>query len=203
MLKAPEASPGVTSDPPTAVSGALDPIQVQLSAAASTNVELVPSDGTTVQPQRGTLLPGSPTTVTVRAAEPGTLFGRLEVVAPGGDTLASIPWLIRPDTVEPVPLGELKVSGGRRVRFTLGSFKRGAQTEIRVAERLQLDLIDAKGTIRRQLTVRGGARELMPAEYSYTLPRGSLPAGRYAFRARAWAPRQEEPTERRSPTFRP
>ena len=43
----------------------------------------------------------------------------------------------------------------------------------------------------------------MPAEYAYTLPRGSLPDGRYAFRARAWAPRQEEPTERRSPTFRP
>ena len=36
LLKAPEASPGVVSDPPTAVSGALDPIQLELSAAAST-----------------------------------------------------------------------------------------------------------------------------------------------------------------------
>ena len=80
------------------------------------------------------------------------------------------------------------------MRFTLGSFKRGEQTSIQVAERLILDLVDADGNIRRQLTFPGGARELMPAEYAYTLPRGSLPAGRYAFRVRAWAPRQEEPT---------
>ena len=43
----------------------------------------------------------------------------------------------------------------------------------------------------------------MPAEYSFTVARGSLPSGRYAFRARAWAPRQEEPTERRSAYFNP
>ena len=34
----------------------------------------------------------------------------------------------------------------------------------------------------------------MPAEYAYTLPRGSLPDGDFAFRVRAWAPRQDEPT---------
>ena len=141
LLKAPEASPGVISDPPTAVSGALDPIQIELSAAASTTVELIPSDGATVAPQRGTLLPGQPTPITIRLLKPGTVFGRLEAAAPGGDTLASIPFLVRPDTVEPVPLGELQVSsGGRRVRFTLGSFKRGPQTRIQVAERLILDL---------------------------------------------------------------
>ena len=37
---------------------------------------------------------------------------------------------------------------------------------------------------------------------SYTVERGSLPTGRYAFRARAWAPRQDEPTERRSAYLR-
>jgi len=36
----------------------------------------------------------------------------------------------------------------------------------------------------------------MPAEYAYTLPRDALPTGKYAFRARAWAPRQERPTTR-------
>ena len=55
------------------------------------------------------------------------------------------------------------------MRFTLGSFKRGAQTQIQVAERLILDLIDAAGNPVRQLTVRNGARELMPAEYSFTV----------------------------------
>jgi hypothetical protein len=36
------------------------------------------------------------------------------------------------------------------------------------------------------LTPPGGARDLLPAEYAYTLPRGALralPRGRYAFRA--------------------
>ena len=118
------------------------------------------------------------------------------------ETLASVPFLVRPDEVEPVPLGELEVSrGGRRVRFTLGAFKRGPQTQISLAERLILDLIDPNGRPIRQLTVRNGARELMPAEYSFTVERNSLPSGRYAFRARAWAPRQDEPTERRSGYF--
>ena len=61
------------------------------------------------------------------------------------------------------------------MRFTLGSFKRGAQTEIQVAERLVLDLVDAKGNVRRSLTVKGGARDLMPAEYAYAIPRAPAP----------------------------
>jgi hypothetical protein len=140
----------------------------------------------------------------VRLPQGGTAFGRLEGLA-GGMVVASTPFLIRPDTVEPVAVGPLKVSGGRRVRFTLGSFHRGARTEIQVAERLILDLEDAKGNVRRSLTVRGGARELMPAEYAYALPRASLPDSSYAFRVRAWAPGQneKEPTVRRSATIRP
>jgi len=88
------------------------------------------------------------------------------------------------------------------VRFTLGSFKRGAPTQIQVAERLVLDLVDADGTIRRRLTVKGGARDLMPAEYAYSIPRASLPTGSYAFRVRAWAPRQKDPTVRKSALIR-
>ena len=68
-----------------------------------------------------------------------------------------------------------------------------------------LDLVDAKANVRRSLTVAGGARELMPAEYAYTLPAATLkelPAGTYAFRARAWAPRQEDPTTKQSASFR-
>ena len=51
-----------------------------------------------------------------------------------------------------------------------------------------LDLVDGKGSVRRTLTFPGGARELMPAEYAYTLPRaaerGSLPRPRLGARTR-------------------
>ncbi len=78
---------------------------------------------------------------------------------------------VHPDKVEPVNVGPLKVDrNGRRVRFTLGAFKRGPQTQIQVVEKLMLDLVNAKGNIKRTLTFPGGARELMPAEYGYTLP---------------------------------
>ena len=201
-VRAPQPSPGVTSDPPTASSSALDPISVELNSVASAELTLRATNGATVQPPALTVRPGTSSKVSVRLPHGGTAFGRLEGLA-GGKVVASTPFLIRPDTVEPVAVGPLKVSGGRRVRFTLGSFKRGAKTEIQVAERLILDLVDAKGNVRRSLTVRGGARELMPAEYAYALPQASLPDSSYAFRVRAWAPGQGQPTVRRSATIRP
>ena len=135
----------------------------------------------------------------MRLDKPGITSGRLEALDAAGKTVASVPWLVRPDEVEPIEVGPLRVSsGGRRVRFTLGSFKRGERTAIQVAERLILDLVDADGRVLRNLTFPGGARELMPAEYAYTLPRASLPDGDFKFRVRAWAPRQGEPTTRTS-----
>jgi hypothetical protein len=132
----------------------------------------------------------------VRLDKPGITSGRLEALDAAGKTVASVPWLVRPDDVEPIEVGPLRVSsGGRRVRFTLGSFERGEQTSIQVAERLILDLVDDDGNVRRTLTFPGGARELMPAEYSYTLARGRTDL---TFRVRAWAPRQDEPTTRTS-----
>ena len=56
----------------------------------------------------------------------------------------------------------------------------------------------------RGLTPPGGARELLPAEYAYTLPAGalrSLGRGRYAFRASARSPRGGEPAVVRSEPF--
>ncbi len=196
VLRAPAASPGVTANPPTAVSGALDPVSLELQAAASVQLTLRATDGASVSPQTLSLTPGAPAPVTVRLDKPGITSGRLEALDPAGKTVASVPWLVRPDEVEPIAVGPLRTSsGGRRVRFTLGSFKRGEQTSIQVAERLILDLVDDEGRVRRSLTFPGGARELMPAEYSYTLPSG----GRgLKFRVRAWAPRQAEPTTRTS-----
>ena len=206
LLRAPTASPGVTSEPPTADSPALDPIAIELNAAATIELRLRATNGATAAPETLTVRPGAPAPVTVRLPQGGTALGRLEALDATGKVVASVPWLVRPDTVEDVPVGELRTSnGGRRVHFTLGAFKRGERTSIAVAERLVLDLVDGDGKVLRSLTVPGGARELMPAEYAYTLPAGALPDRPYAFRARAWAPRQDQdqPTTRRSRTLRP
>jgi hypothetical protein len=120
-----------------------------------------------------------------------------------------VPVLVRPQEPPEAPLGPLRTTGrGRGVRFTLGAFDRGdpltTGAQVRFAERLVLDLVNADGETVRTLTVPGGARELMPAEYGYTLPKRdfeALPPGRYAYRARAWAPRRNVPLERRSNPF--
>jgi hypothetical protein len=192
--------PAITANPPTTVSGALDPIAIKLTATSSGPASFTSTQGSTPQPASAALVPGTPTTVNVRLANPGTVFGRLTVRQ--GSSTATVPWLVRPDEVDPVTVGELKVTGGRRVRFTLGSFTRGPRTEIQVAEKLILDMVDANGAIRRTLTVKNGARDLMPAEYAYSVPRASLPQGSYAFRVRAWAPRQKEPTVQQSQLIR-
>ena len=76
-----------------------------------------------------------------------------------------------------------------------------------LTERLALTLVDAgSGRVVRRLTPPGGARELLPAEYEYTLPAGALralPDGRYAFRAVARGPRGGEPARARSEAFAP
>jgi hypothetical protein len=56
-----------------------------------------------------------------------------------------------------------------------------------------------------QLTPFAGARELLPAEYAYTVPAPTLrglAAGRYAFRAVARSPAGGPPSVARSEAFR-
>ena len=112
----------------------------------------------------------------------------------------------------PVPLGPLRLTrrGGKivGVRFTLGAFERGdplaGGSRVQVASRLALALVDADGTLRRRLTPPGGARDLLPAEYAYTLPVKALARlgpGTYRFRATAHAPRSQQATTGRSPSF--
>jgi hypothetical protein len=112
----------------------------------------------------------------------------------------------------PVPLGPLrlthrdgKVAG---VRFTLGAFDRGdpltGGTSLQPASRLELALVDADGAVRSRLTPPGGAHDLLPAEYAYTLPLKALAklgAGTYRFRATARAPRSKQASTGRSPSF--
>jgi hypothetical protein len=205
MLKAPGK---VLADPPAPVSGPLDPIAFTFNVAASTQLVLQSTAGSSAEPATVAVRPGAPAPVSVRLTRAGaTGEGRLTASDTTG-VVVSVPWLVRPADVAPVPVGALQVSK-RRVTFTLGAFTRGdplaGGTEVRLADKLVLQLVDAKGHVRSTLTQPGGARGLMPAEYAYTLPRSALaalPPGRYAFRVRAWAPRQQQPTENTSPSFR-
>ena len=131
-----------------------------------------------------------------RAPGSGLATGRL--LAGGA---LSVPFAVPVGRPEPPPLGDLRLEreDGRvtGVSFSLGAFDRGdplgAGTRIALTERLELTLVRAGGTRAvRRLTPPGGARELLPARYAYTLPAGtlrSLPRGRYAFRAVARPPR--------------
>jgi hypothetical protein len=111
-----------------------------------------------------------------------------------------------------VPLGSLRLT--RRegkvdgVRFTLGAFDRGdplaGGSRLEPAARLELALVDDDGVVRRRLTPPGGAHDLLPAEYAYTLPPRALERlgpGTYRFRATARAPRSTRSSTRRSPAF--
>ena len=130
------------------------------------------------------------------APDSGLATGRL--LAGGA---LSVPFAVPAIAPEPPPLGDLRLERdeGRvtGVSFALGSFERGdplgAGTSIELTERLELTLVRG-GSIRtvRRLTPPGGARELLPARYAYTLPSATLaglPRGRYAFRAVARPPR--------------
>ena len=81
--------------------------------------------------------------------------------------------------------------GGRvvGVRFSAGTVRRsGDATAVDPAGNLKLVLVDERGRVVRELTPPGGAADVLPGEYSYTLPRGTgrqLPAGRYRFRVTA------------------
>jgi hypothetical protein len=128
------------------------------------------------------------------------------------DDLAGAP-AARPTRAAPrVPLGPLRLT--RRngtvtgVRFTLGAFDRGDPlgrgARLEPAGRLELVLTGEDGTVARRLTPPGGARDLIPAEYAYTLPRQALedlPPGTYAFRATARPPRRGPAATKRSPSF--
>ncbi len=205
-LRDPPANP-ITAEPTSPASGPLDPLTLALSATASTSLTLRGTGGAQISPPDLSLTPGAPANVSIRTPTQGA--GRLTAVDGRGRTVASVPFLVRPQNAPDVPLGPLRTTaGGRGVRFTLGAFSRGdpltTGTAIRFAERLVLEVVNDQGETVRTLTVPGGAKELMPAEYGYTLPRAdfdALPAGRYAYRAQAWAPNRNAPVTRRSRSF--
>ena len=199
-------------------------VRVVLANQGATEVaialSLIADDGTeaTLARPRVTIPPGGQreAEVDVQGAGPdGLAAGRLVAAAEGGAVVLTHPFAIALEPPEPPPLGPLAVAreGGRvtGVRFPLGAFERGdpvgAGSRVQLTERLSLTLVDARdGRIVRRLTPPGGARELLPAEYAYTLPAGALRAlddGEYAFRAVARSPRGGEPAVARSEPFSP
>jgi len=228
-LAAPPAPPTVTAR--TTPAGRSDPcpgtaacvrarLANQGAAPAVLALSLVPDRGTraTLARDRVTIPPGARREAEIDVAGAGAdglAAGRLVVRAEGGAPVLVHPFAIATARPEPPPLGALRLErdGGsvRGVRFELGAFERGdplgGGTRVALTERLALTLVDADdGRVVRRLTPPGGARELLPAEYEYTLPAGALralPGGRYAFRAVARGPRGGAPAEARSEPFAP
>ena len=83
----------------------------------------------------------------------------------------------------------------------LGAFKLkpSEQGVLRIMQ-MERSIADVDALARR---MRDELRNARIAIVRRGIARGELPSGRYAFRARAWAPRQGEPTERRSAYFNP
>jgi hypothetical protein len=138
--------------------------------------------------------------------------GRLEARAAGQEVLVQ-PFAVPTARPKPPPLGPLRLQRGRKgevtgVRFALGAFTLGdplgAGTQVRLASRLDLSLVDG-GRVVERLTPFAGARELLPAEYAYRVPAATLArlgSGTYAFRATARSPAGGPPAVATSRSFR-
>jgi hypothetical protein len=105
----------------------------------------------------------------------------------------------------PANLGALSLVGSGGVRFTAGALtERGGLRSVEPLGLLRLELTDTKGRVVRELTPLGGAPDLLPGEYAYTLTseaRKALGKGTYTFTARARGPAGGPELARKSPTF--
>jgi len=211
------ATPATRADPCIGAPACVRVVLANEAAAAQTlDLALVLDRGTRASLARGrvTIPPGGRREAEIRVAgagPDGLAAGRLVVRTP--DSTLTHPFAIATSPPEPPPLGPIALQrDGDRVtgvRFPLGAFERGdplgAGTRIELTERLSLTIVRANdGGVVRRLTPPGGARELLPAEYAYTLPRGTLEElrkGAYAFRAVARSPTGGEPATARSEEF--
>jgi hypothetical protein len=190
---------------------AAEPAQLVLRPGGSATIHLQPLGGApeaiTVKPPRG---------LTVGRGDTPTNGGQaVRVGAPAGAKAAagrieagriSIPFQVIPGEPPAPPLGPLRIvmRNGKPdgVRFTAGSIERGDKgASIVPVGNLVLTLI---GPGQRELTPPGGARDLLPGEYAYTLTdeiKSALPTGRYRFVVRARGTAGGKVVERRSRSF--
>ena len=216
LLRPDPALPGLVVRPPRPAQPARFALRDSIDSPLALRLRAPPGQ---VTPSAFTLAPRRTRTVTVTPAGPPPAgryaLGRLLITGATGALAGSLPWAVG-GLPEPVPVGPLELqrrSAGRvrGVRFTVGAFARGDTlggigTRVVLAERLELELLQG-GRVVRRLTPPGGARELLPAEYAYTLEASVLAGlrggGAVRFRARARAPRQRRSTAVLSEPFAP
>jgi hypothetical protein len=174
----------------------------------------VPGFDLTIAPEAFDLPPDGRKRVTLTLAArrhghpPGWVSGVLRVRGPATPVSARIGLPIGPPP--PARLGPLALvsTAGRTdgVRFTAGSVTELAGVRsVEPLGDLRLQLVDDTGKVVRELTPRGGASDLLPGEYAYTLTkraRRALGRGRYGFVARGRGPAGGPEAVRKSPIFR-
>jgi hypothetical protein len=208
----PPARPALAFRP--AQGGATARLRVRTAPVALVATADGPAGRATVSPAR-LARPGVAQIAVMTAGLAAGAFvtGRLTGTDRAGRPVLSRPFAVPGSDPAPLAVGALRlvrrdgeVTG---VRFALGAFDRGEPlgrgTAFQAVERLELELVRPDGTLVRRLTPPGGARQLLPAEYAYTLDRRtrrSLDAGRLRFEVRSRAPRQDgAATVRRSEPF--
>jgi subtilase family protein len=186
-----------------------DPPQLVLRPGESATIRLRAigaRSAIAVKPPKDLILRGQTPTSggqTLRVAAPAdakATAGRIEAGP------IAIPFQVVAGEPPPPPLGSLRIitRSGKAdgVRFTAGSIKRGdTGASVIPVGNLVLTLT---GPGRRELTPPGGARDLLPGEYAYTLTdeiKSALPAGRYRFVVRARGTAGGQAVERRSRSF--
>lgn len=163
-----------------------------------------------IAPERVRIFAGGARRVTVRVraragVRPGFRTGAL--LARAGDTRIRVPVGVPLGPPPPAPLGPLRLvfeqGRVRGVRFTAGSVTRdGLARAVLPLGTLTLRLVGDGSE--RELTPPGGATDLLPGEYAYTLTGETLrelPAGTYRFVARGRGPGRAASALERSEKF--
>jgi hypothetical protein len=143
-------------------------------------------------------------TVTGNSPKPTFATGRITATKTGARPVQAVVGLpIGPPP--PAKLGRLSLVGTNGVSFTAGALsERNGLRSVEPLGLLRLELTDTQGKVVRELTPHGGAPNLLPGEYAYTLTkaaRKALKKGTYSFTARAKGPAGGPELEQKSPTF--
>jgi Subtilase family len=146
-------------------------------------------------------------TATGKGHAAGWVSGRLTARGSGLTVSAAIGLPI--GLPPPARLGSLAIASSHGpadgVRFTAGAVTtKGDVRSVEPLGNLRLQLVDASGKVVRELTAPGGAPDLLPGEYAYTLTAGarkSLAKGSYSFVARGRGPAGGPELVRMSPSF--
>jgi hypothetical protein len=178
------------------------PAQVSVKAS-------LPGRSATVTPSTLKLAPRTRKALTLAIrldgpAKAGFVTGRITATRAGASPVRAVIGLaVGPPP--PAKLGPLTLVGKAGVRFTAGALnERGGLRSVEPLGRLRLELTDASGKVVRELTPPGGAPDLLPGEYAYTLTkaaRKALKKGTYTFTARARGPAGGPETKQVSPSF--